>query len=300
MKKHCIIMTCVCVLVLSMFAHADAVRLSKDYLFKDMPVTSVADNAKIDALLFNSSNSNIYGQILVPNAKFDAPRPVVLMFHGFAGFTRWDDVGHALCQAGAVVVIPHHRGAWGSEGEYSVTNCIEDAVNLANYVHSEEFIKKYNTSPDDIYLLGHSMGGNTVTNAAGKLPFVKGVMLLAPCDVSALFENMNDDARDNFLIENGSEVLHSQGTAYIKKNIVDNSSTMIFTNNASTLSEKNVFIAAGSKDDVCPKEICVEPMWKLLADRKDKVHNYKIYEAEHSLMGTRISLINDLIDFINS
>ena len=104
---------------------------------------SEAELPRIEALAFKSEGCLIYGQILVPSAKFAAPRPCAIFCHGFAGFTRWDDVAHDLCRAGIVVVIPHHRGAWGSEGEYTVSGCIRDAENLTAWTMSRETASKY-------------------------------------------------------------------------------------------------------------------------------------------------------------
>ena len=85
--------------------------------------------------------------------------PCAIICHGFAGFTRWDDVAHDLCRAGIVVIIPHHRGAWGSEGDYLVTGCIRDAEELAKWASSAAFVHQYGTDASAVYLIGHSMGG---------------------------------------------------------------------------------------------------------------------------------------------
>ena len=135
----------------------------------DENYASEAELPRIDALMFKSEGSHVYGQVLVPSAKFAGARPCVILCHGFAGFTRWDDVAHDLCRAGVAVVIPHHRGAWGSEGEYTVTGCIRDAENLARWAMSAETAAKYGLDTNAVYLVGHSMGGNSVVNAAARL-----------------------------------------------------------------------------------------------------------------------------------
>ena len=149
-----------------------------------------AELPRIDALIFESDGATIYGQILVPAPKFGAARPCAIFCHGFAGFTRWDDVAHELCRAGIVVIIPHHRGAWGSEGEYTVTGCIRDAENLAAWAMSAETAAKYGIDPTAVWLVGHSMGGNTAVNAAARLPGLKGVVLIAPCDIGFMAGRM--------------------------------------------------------------------------------------------------------------
>ena len=77
----------------------------------DLDYASRDELPRLEALVFKSEGSDIYGQVLVPSPKFKGLRPCAIVCHGFAGFTRWDDVAHDLCRAGIVVVIPHHRGA---------------------------------------------------------------------------------------------------------------------------------------------------------------------------------------------
>lgn len=45
----------------------------------------------------------------------------------------------------------------------------EDAQNLAEYAHSKEFSDEYDVDPNQIYLLGHSMGANSALNAGKNL-----------------------------------------------------------------------------------------------------------------------------------
>lgn len=269
--------------------------INEKALFEDVKNTDTSMLPRVDALVHKVDVDTIYGQILVPDGSYGDNRPCVIMHHGFAGFTRWDDVAHALCKAGCVVIIPHHRGAWGSEGEYSITNCIEDSVCLAEYAHSEEFINKYHTG--SLFLFGHSMGGNTVLNAATKLPYLKGIIMVAPCDVVALSESMSSKELDDFLIDNGIEVLKTRGLDYIHKNITENA-TMRFDKNSEAIKNINVFIAGGKYDEVCPISICINPLWDKIKD-DDKIRINKTYDTDHGLMGARAALTKDIAEFIN-
>lgn len=276
-------------------------RLNTEYLFREIDTKEENDVSGYDALVFNSGSSFIYGQILKPDGAWGGNRPCVIMFHGFAGFGRFDDVAQALCRAGCVVIIPHHRGAWGSEGYYSFTNCIEDAVNLANYARSEEFAERYCTDPDAIFLLGHSMGGNTSINAAARLDFIKGIILLAPCDISAIYKASSDESLMNFLVDNGGEILHSRGLDCIFADVKDNADKMLFTANAEKICKMNVFLAAGRRDDVCPPELTAEPLMNELEKYKTgAIRINRLYDADHSLMAVRVKLTYEIANFINA
>ena len=77
--------------VVAVFA-ARAVVLDKAYLAADRPAEGEAAISRSEALVFRSGGDRIYGQILRPNAAFGKGRPVAIFCHGFAGFTRMDDV----------------------------------------------------------------------------------------------------------------------------------------------------------------------------------------------------------------
>ena len=254
-----------------------------------------AELPRIEALAFKSEGSLIYGQFLVPSAKFASPRPCAIFCHGFAGFTRWDDVAHDLCRAGISVVIPHHRGAWGSEGEYTVSGCIRDAENLARWVMATATAAKYNLDTNAVYLVGHSMGGNSVVNAAARLEGLRGVALVAPCDIGFMAQQMSREALKNFLIGEGMQALHRASDDSIVDDIILNAKEMHFARAAKALGGKKVFLATGDYDSTVPNEP-LEEFWRALGDGVKKCR--RTYDAGHSLMGVRTAFASDLKNFI--
>ena len=55
--------------------------------FGDSDYAFQCDLPRLEALVFKSEGSNIYGQILVPSSQFAGGRPCAIICHGFAGFT---------------------------------------------------------------------------------------------------------------------------------------------------------------------------------------------------------------------
>lgn len=259
------------------------------------PYATEAELPRIDALIFESDGATIYGQILVPAPKFGTARPCAIFCHGFAGFTRWDDVAHELCRAGIVVVIPHHRGAWGSEGEYTVTGCIRDAENLAAWAMSAETAAKYGIDPTAVWLVGHSMGGNTAVNAAARLPGLKGVVLIAPCDIGFMAGRMEKDELKNFLIGEGMHALHRASDDAIVEDIFANAENMRFTRAAKSFAGKRVFLVTGEYDLTVPTEP-LDAFWAALPD--DTTRKREQYHSGHSLMGSRLTFAGELKEFI--
>ena len=201
-------------------------NLNLDYLFSDpeeLDPTALPDYTTLD---FVSNGSHIYGEIMWPSANFPKPHPCVIMLHGFPGTARNDDISHALCRIGCVVLVPHNRGAWGSQGKYLITNCIEDAQNLAEYAHSEEFTNKYNVDPSQIFLLGHSMGANSALNAGRKLDWIGGIIMLTPYDPTR-YLNRNKESYFRSLLEEG-KILQSDGIDAIYEDVVINQDEILF------------------------------------------------------------------------
>ena len=279
-------------------ASTSPARLKTENLFRDEIPHSSKTVADYDALVFKSEGSEIYGQILKPDRSFGVQRPCVLMFHGFAGFGRFDDIGQALCRAGCVVVIPHHRGAWGSQGKYSVSNSVQDAVGLVKYVKSPEFQKKYYIDPEEVFLIGHRMGGNTVLNAAAEIPGVRGIVMLAPCDIGTMYRQTSKDKMKIFMVENGLEVLRTDGFEAVYADLGRHAEQYAFPNAVKKLKNVRLFLVTGAWD-TCISNDLLKVFYE--AARRNKTLpdcSFKSYPAQHGLMGVRTQLTRDIAEFI--
>lgn len=275
-------------------------RLKTENLFRDDSVRTSKTVSDYDALVFKSGGSEIYGQILIPDRSFGGRRPCVLMFHGFAGFGRFDDVGQALCRTGCVVLIPHHRGAWGSQGKYSVSNCVQDAAGLVKYVKSPEFQKKYGIDPDAVFLIGHSMGGSTVLNAAAEVPGVRGIVMLAPCDIGTMYRQTPKDKMKFFMVDNGLEVLRTDGFEAVYSDLGRHAEQYAFPNAAKKLKNVRLFLVTGEWD-TCISNDLLKVFYDAARSNKTLPScSFKSYPARHGLMGVRTELSKDIADFIVS
>ena len=278
---------------------APAIKINSGNLYQDVSSAGSQKMQSVDALVFNSSGSDIYGQILTPDSAYGEGRPVVIMFHGFAGFTKMDEIGNALCRAGCVVVMPYHRGAWGSKGKYSFSNCIEDAVNLIDYATDDSFSKKYHSDQSGVIFIGHSLGGNTAVNAAVKSDKIKGLVLLAPCDMGKLGTDMSENELRPFLIENGADAVNCGGVDDLIADTKSHAKEWEFVSHADKLKDTPIYIATGDKDDVCPAEKMTIPFMNALANAGGKGdHQAKSYPADHSLAAVRVTLTKDIAAFI--
>ena len=265
------------------------------YLFQDKPWDPDVELADYDSLDLVSNGCRLYGEIMWPDGSFAPPRPCVVLFHGFPGSARNDDLAHALCRVGCVVLTPHHRGAWGSEGDYLISNCIEDAIAIAEQVRSEEFCRRYQVDPNAVFLFGHSMGANTVIHAARALPWLRGIAVLTPFDPIRHIQ----EGEEAQLLKQGA-ILHSQGSEAIFQDILAHRDLWGFQNAFEALKDQTLFCAAGSKDLCAPAEKMFLPLWRRLnAHETRAIQRFMEYPAGHGLLGCRCALIRDIAQFLS-
>lgn len=261
---------------------------------EDIDPTALPDYTTLD---FVSNGSHIYGEIMWPSSTIPQPHPCVIMLHGFPGTARNDDISHALCRIGCVVIVPHNRGAWGSQGKYLITHCIEDAQNLAEYAHSKEFAEKYNVDPDQVFLLGHSMGANSALNAGKNLDWLRGIIMLTPYDPTR-YLNRAKESYFRSLLEEG-KILQSDGIDAIYEDVVVNQKEISHPNAFEKVKDKNMLVFCGTYDSISPINEMILPLWKKLEAYESKAVQKRVeYPTEHGLLGRRISTIREIAEFI--
>ena len=271
--------------------------LQLQYLFEDRTYEEVIPLSDYDSLDVISHGCHLYGEILWPDGGFNGPRPCVILLHGFPGSARNDDLAHALCRIGCVVLTPHHRGAWGSEGEYLVSHCVEDALVLADYVRSPEFCRKYRADPDNVYFIGHSMGGCTALNAARQLPWLRGLVLLTPFDPTVHLRE-GEEKRLWELLEQG-KILHSGGVEAIFQDIAVHRDALSFPSAYGAMKERNLLCIAGTADQCAPAERMFLPLWNLLRSQESRaVQRFVELPAGHGLLGCRVALLRETAQFL--
>lgn len=276
-------------------------NLNLKNLFEDPEELNPSALPDYTTLDFISNGSHIYGEIMWPSSDTDKPHPCVIMLHGFPGTARNDDISHALCRIGCVVIVPHNRGAWGSQGKYLITHCIEDAQNLAEYAHSKEFTEKYDVDPEQIFLLGHSMGANSALNAGRKLDWIRGIIMLTPYDPTR-YLNRNKESYFRSLLEEG-KILQSDGIDAIYDDVVLNKNEISHPLAFEGIKDKNLLVFAGTYDSVSPINEMVLPLWNRIKENQEagKTSAFQKmieYPTEHGLFGRRISMIKEIASFI--
>lgn len=113
------------------------------------------------------------------------PHPSVVLLHGFPGNERNLDLAQTLRRAGWNVMYFDYRGSWGSPGDFSLTHCIEDAQSAIAYFRDPANARRLRSDPNDIILIGHSMGGFVALETAASDAAIKDVVTISAGDMGS-------------------------------------------------------------------------------------------------------------------
>ena len=262
--------------------------MNTEQLFTEFESDEKDTSPEVYELNIISGGCRIYGYLLSPDKRIPAPFPAVIMSHGFPGYTTNNDLELALMRAGCVVIHLNHRGAWGSEGNYLFTNLKDDMTAVAKWAHNPAIAEQYNIDTDNIFLVGHSMGGQTVLNAAKELPFIKGTAALAAYDIGAAFR-CNLEKELFLMIETEGQCLKMSSAGDVYENALKNKFELSILNDYEKLAGRNILFVEAALDTVAPADKMMKPLAEKLMDLSDKAE-YKSIVSGHSFAGQRMKL----------
>ena len=276
-----VILTCLIISAITTQA-----QTSNSIVLKDLVWDKAAPAGQVE-LAIPSENSLM--QALMYSANGAKKHPTLLLLHGFPGNERNLDLAQVVRSKGWNVLYFNYRGSWGSQGQFSFANCVQDVKNVIS------FCKKYSDSlyidTSNIALFGHSMGGFVCLKALAELPEIKKGFALSTW-------NIYEDAKDikSSQVTEGAKkfpisfVLNTTAEKLFQS-VVDNLSFYYLQDEAAALSEKKIVM------------LDEHQMNQSLANAIKKAnHNYFAYEVwqtDHSFSNKRISLINKVIEFLN-
>ena len=133
------------------------------------PVLIPSGGVSINALIYLASGSRAH--------------PAVVFLHGFPGNEQNLDLAQAMRRVGWNVLTLHYRGAWGSPGTFSFSHAAEDAQAAVAFLRDPANARRYRVDANKIVVIGHSMGGFLAANAAGALPEVAGLGVIAAWNI---------------------------------------------------------------------------------------------------------------------
>lgn len=261
------------------------------YIGEDPVLEAGASYPSFDPLRIRSHGDRLSGTILLPGGVKGELHPCAILLQGYPGYTVTYDIGQALRRAGIVAVNVLYRGCCGSEGEYSFHGMIEDAIQVATWLHEPNVYERYDIDPAQIFFVGHSMGGFTAINAMRRLPWIRGTAVMSPYDLPGALASMGEESVQNLLRE-GAEVLHCEGPdALFADALYCRDEVYGIAQAYDDLKDRNLYFVGATRDTIAPAELMIEPLWQQLASHQTAANQqYDMVETSHGFDEKRLTV----------
>ena len=232
------------------------------------------------------------------------PHPTVVLLHGFPGNERNLDLAQALRRAGWNALYFTYRGSWGSGGEFSFANALEDVAAVVATLREPEFAHKQRVDPERIVLVGHSMGGALALLSAARLEGVRCVASLAGANLGAFAEQVSasDEARRQtaamFQSWGEGRVANFSGEAMLA-DLIAHREEYAAVNHAAALARKPLLLVAGANDEVTPPAAHHAPLVAAIRAQGGGLLSETTLGGDHSFSDSRIALMRTVLGWFD-
>jgi pimeloyl-ACP methyl ester carboxylesterase len=239
-------------------------------------LTIPSDSAMLQGLMYKANGSELH--------------PTLFLLHGYPGNERNLDLAQVARTKGWNVVYFNYRGSWGSSGKYSIKNCVADVINAVNWATQQENLQ---IDPDRVVLFGHSLGAFVCLKAVQQLPKVKKAFALSTFDIYGGFKDLsNKEEITDFLKSWGANnyfVLNTPADEIFAP-VLEDPSYYDLSNDRESLKMKKLMML-----DEHPNN---EYIANALAKDNGNFIKYEVWDTDHSFTNKRVSLINEVLTFI--
>jgi len=280
-------------------------RLNMKYprIFSDIDINNENFPPDMADLVLESDGSRCFGVIYKPRG--EGPHPTILLLHGFPGSERNFDLAQMFRRAGFNVIVFHYRGSWGSEGDFSFQNVLDDTERMIEMLLSYECARDLRIKKDSIILMGHSMGGFSALMNGSKNSSIKYVISIAGYNLGVVAKELSRD-RDHYMktkqmFEECIVPLKGTGVNVLFDEINGRKEDWDLNNLSFSGKDRNVLLIAGSRDTVSEPELHHDPLYcKLSSNAHDSLNVQQvILDATHSFHSKRVSLAEVILDWLS-
>jgi pimeloyl-ACP methyl ester carboxylesterase len=224
-----------------------------------------ADRASMEAVQVPSHGALMNGIVYV--AQGAGPHPVVVLLHGFPGNEQNLDLAQEIRRAGWDVLYFHYRGSWGSPGDYSFSNGVEDTAAAVAYLRDPAVAKKLRADSSRIVLLGHSVGGFNAIMAGSADPSVEAVGIISAADMGGRVPPHIPKFAEGIAHKKVADALTSQGLSALRGCTAD------------TLAQDILDHASAWRFDQHDKKLATRPFLAITSDDGNAKSNDDLAEA---------------------
>lgn len=250
-------------------------------------------------LIIPGKHGNILANFYVAGG--EGTHPTVIICHGIPGNEQNYDLAQELRRQGFNAMIFHYSGSWGSTGNYSLQNDLDDAETILDFVLNDEI---YHCDKDKIYCVGHSLGGFVCGNLSAKRDEIKAAALLMPCDIGGLPEIMNKDHQMKQILKESFNdwtrwLTNVTGDELIQE-AYEHAKEFKLVSKADKLIKMPLLVINGSLDIYTPKKDHAQPLIDKLKEMGGTQIQEHVFETDHSANDYRLELINTVVNFFKS
>lgn len=272
-------------------------------LFISVTASAQSDSIVLKDIEWDKSSPAGFAELFIPSAnsllagfiyKANGPQkhPTLILLHGYPGNERNLDLAQVVRAHGWNVIYFDYRGSWGSQGQFSFTNCVEDVVNVAAFCKKYQDSLKIDTS--NMVLFGHSMGGWVCLKALQQLPGIKKGFALSTWDIYGDYKKVLSE-KQLAAIGNGEP-----GDGYFVLNtplkeifapVIKNREYYSLANGAKALSGKQLIMLDEHNHN---KELV-----DALKAANHSYFEYGVWQTDHPFTNKRVALIKKVIAFLD-
>jgi len=224
--------------------------------------------------------------------------PTIVLFTGMPGAEMNSDLIYAIRRAGWNVVAFHYRGSWGSAGQFSVANCIEDAASAVAWLrHPSPDIAPF-IDPERIALAGHSFGGWLAGYTAARDPKIIGAALISAADMTTASDTSRTDLRqalDGWVHVGGMQLLNAKADDLTDEALRDGTAWNL-TKMADAIARHPLLVVSANDglntfDDSLAAAVSTRPGAKVT-----KIH----FDTNHGYNDKRIALAGAIVTWLET
>lgn len=266
---------------------------------RDPVVIDRANPPAIVELNFDSYGDRLNGILYQANGI--GPHPTVILLHGYPGNEKNLDLAQSMRRAGYNVLFFHYRGAWGSGGDFSFSNVVEDVASAADFLRTNA--DEYRIEPARILIIGHSMGGFAALQGAAREEAVTCVAGIAAADVGRIADLAQGDAEFAKEFANGADalpMLSGWSGQKVTAELKANRDAFSLIDLAPKLAGKSVLLIAGDKDTVIAPDVFHTPLVAAYSRYPDITLTHAVIPGDHSFSWSRFELIDTVLNWAQS
>ena len=223
------------------------------------------------------------------------PHPTVILLHGFPGNEKNLDLAYVLQRAGWNVLFPNYRGSWGSGGNFSFANAVEDVHTAIAFLREPGNAKRFRVNRGRIVLIGHSMGGFLAANVAAHDPEVFATAMIAAWNIGAIVSPARLPSRmDTFV--NASPRLAGTTPESLVAEAKEHAAQWNYVDYAVLLKSRPVLVLECADRNAEDNKAMTEGLRKAGSTQVTE----KYVDTDHIFSGHRIALQVAVLEWLNS